>query len=88
MTSENPVNKPSGRNNIQDLFLNTVRKEKLMITVYLANGVPIKGKVVSFDYFTIVLENEGKQSMIYKHAVTTITPEKPIRLYNPEELEK
>ncbi|MCS6985539.1 MAG: RNA chaperone Hfq [Leptospiraceae bacterium] len=84
MTKENSQDKPVGRNTLQDFFLNTVRKEKLLITIYLSNGVPIKGRVISFDHFTIVLENEGKQSMIYKHAVTTITPEKPVRLHNPE----
>lgn len=61
-------------------MLNQIRKDKMSITIYLSNGVPIKGRVVSFDNFTIVLESDGKQSMVYKHAVTTITPEKPIRL--------
>lgn len=74
------------KNNIQDFILNQVRKEKMAITVYLSNGVPIKGRVISFDNFTIIVENEGKQSLIYKHAVTTVTPERPIRL-NPDEHE-
>lgn len=73
------------KNNIQDFILNHVRKEKMMITVYLSNGVPIKGKVISFDNFTIIIELDNRQSMIYKHAITTITPEKPIRLHNPDE---
>lgn len=72
------------KNNIQDFLLNQARKDKLMITVYLINGVPLKGKVLSFDNYTIIIENEGKQSMIYKHAITTIIPEKVIRL-NPVE---
>ncbi len=81
MTTNNNSAKPaSTRNNIQDFILNAVRKDKLNITVYLSNGVPIKGRVISFDNFTIIIENEGRQSMIYKHAVTTITPERPIRL--------
>ncbi len=71
------------KNSIQDFILNQVRKEKMLITVYLSNGVPIKGRAVSFDNFTIVLENEGKQSLIYKHAITTINPERPVRL-NPD----
>jgi len=75
------------KNNLQDHILNHIRKEKMGITIYLSNGVPIKGRVVSFDNFTIVLENEGKQSLIYKHAVTTITPEKPVRLHHPEPTE-
>ncbi|MBV6494259.1 MAG: RNA-binding protein Hfq [Turneriella sp.] len=54
------------------------------ITIYLSNGVPIKGRVVSFDNFTIVLEHDHKQTLVYKHAVTTISPEKPIRMHAPE----
>lgn len=68
------------KNNLQDFMLNQIRKDKMTIVIYLSNGVPIKGRVVSFDNFTIVLESEGKQSLVYKHAVTTITPEKPIKL--------
>lgn len=72
------------KNNIQDFILNQVRKEKLTITVYLSNGVPIKGRVTSFDNFTIIIENDGRQSMIYKHAITTVTPEKTIKFNVPE----
>lgn len=72
------------KNNLQDFILNQIRKEKMGITIYLSNGVPIKGRVVSFDNFTIVLEHDHKQTLVYKHAVTTISPERPIRLHNPE----
>ena len=75
------------KNNIQDFLLNQARKDKQLITIYLSNGVPLKGKVLSFDNYTIIIENEGKQSMIYKHAITTIIPEKPIRLHQAEETE-
>lgn len=75
------------KNNIQDFILNYARKEKMEITVYLSNGVPLKGKVISFDNFTIVLENDGRQSLVYKHAITTVTPEKPIRLHIEEKEE-
>jgi len=68
------------KNNIQDYILNQTRKEKQTITIYLSNGVPLKGKVISFDNYTIIIENENKQSMIYKHAITTIIPEKSIKL--------
>ena len=74
----------TGKNNIQDLILNTARKEKSELTIYLTNGVPLKGRVTSFDNFTIVLDQNGKQSLIYKHAISTIIPAKPISL-NPEE---
>lgn len=72
------------KNNLQDFILNQIRKEKMGITIYLSNGVPIKGRVVSFDNFTIVLEHDHKQTLVYKHAVTTISPERAIRLHNPE----
>ncbi|EKR74368.1 RNA chaperone Hfq [Leptospira noguchii] len=74
----------SAKNNIQDQLLNTARKDKLDLTIYLLNGVPLKGKVVSFDNFTIVLEQENKQSLVYKHAISTIIPAKIIKLYTEE----
>ena len=64
--------------NLQDIFLNTAKKEKIGITIYLMNGVPIKGKVLSFDNFTILIEVDKKQNLIYKHAISTILPSKPI----------
>ena len=66
--------------NLQDLFLNQARKEKIAITIFLMNGVQLKGRVKGFDSYIIILENEGKQQMIYKHALSTIIPEKPIVL--------
>jgi len=76
------------KNNIQDYFLNFARKEKINLTVYLSNGYPVKGRVISFDNFTLIIENNNTQSLVYKHAITTISPEKPIRLYDPEVAEK
>lgn len=73
------------KNNIQDFILNQARKDKIEITVYLTNGVPIKGKVLSFDNFTIVIDTKERMTMVYKHAITTVTPEQPIRLHIPEE---
>lgn len=70
--------------NLQDTFLNAARKDKVEITIYLMNGVPIKGKVVSFDSFTILVEVDKKQNLIYKHAVSTIMPSKPVQ-YKDEE---
>jgi host factor-I protein len=64
--------------NLQDSFLNVARKEKNILTIYLMNGVPIKGRVLSFDNFTILLEVDKKQNLVYKHAVSTIMPLKPI----------
>ncbi|MDF3819528.1 RNA chaperone Hfq [Leptospira sp. 96542] len=74
----------SAKNNIQDQLLNTARKEKIDLTIYLLNGVPLKGKVVSFDNFTIILENDSKQNLVYKHAISTIIPAKPIKLHSEE----
>ncbi len=64
--------------NLQDLFLNSARKEKLDLTVYLMNGVPVKGKVVSFDNYTLLLDVGKNQNLIFKHAISTIVPSKPI----------
>lgn len=65
--------------NLQDIFLNQVRKEHIQVTVYLINGFQLKGTVKGFDNFTVVLESENKQQqLIYKHAVSTITPLKPV----------
>ncbi|MDZ4725298.1 MAG: RNA chaperone Hfq [Leptospira sp.] len=74
----------SAKNNIQDQLLNTARKEKIDLTIYLLNGVPLKGKVVSFDNFTIILENDAKQNLVYKHAISTIIPAKPIKLHSED----
>jgi host factor-I protein len=63
---------------LQDIFLNTARKEKIDITIYLMNGVPIKGRVLSFDTFTILMDVDKKQNLIYKHAISTLAPIKPI----------
>ncbi|MCB1304246.1 MAG: RNA chaperone Hfq [Leptospiraceae bacterium] len=73
------------KNNIQDMVLNSARKEKMEITIYLMNGVPLKGRVVSFDNFTIVIENDGKQSLVYKHAISTIILARAIQIQAEEE---
>jgi host factor-I protein len=73
--------------NLQDSFLNVSRKEKIALTIYLVNGVPIKGRVLSFDNFTILIEVDKKQNLIYKHAVSTILPAKPIPYSNIDEWE-
>ncbi len=64
--------------NLQDVFLNQVRKEHTPITIYLVNGFQLKGMVKGFDNYTIVLDSDGKQQLVYKHAVSTIMPLKPI----------
>lgn len=66
--------------NLQDVFLNKARKENIGITVFLVNGYQIKGLVKGFDSYTLVLDSEDKQQLIYKHAISTIIPSKPINL--------
>ena len=63
-----------GAMNLQDFFLNQVRKDGIQTTVYLINGFQLKGFVKGFDNFTVILESDGKQMLIYKHAISTITP--------------
>lgn len=60
--------------NIQDNFLNQLRKENIPVTVYLTNGFQIRGIIKAFDNFTIIVDSEGKQQMIYKHAISTFMP--------------
>ncbi len=60
--------------NLQDGFLNQVRKEGIAVTIYLINGFQLRGFVKGFDNFTIILDTDGKQNMVYKHAVSTIIP--------------
>lgn len=64
--------------NLQDAFLNQVRKEGIAVTIFLVNGFQLRGAVKGFDNFTIILDSEGKQQMVYKHAVSTIIPARPI----------
>ncbi len=66
--------------NLQDLFLNKARRENIGITVFLVNGYQIKGHVKGFDSYTLVLDSEDKQQLIYKHAISTIIPNKQINL--------
>ncbi|MBU5254827.1 RNA chaperone Hfq [Tissierella praeacuta] len=67
---------------LQDVFLNKSRKDGIGITIFLVNGYQIKGQVKGFDNYTIILESEGKQQLIYKHAISTIIPVKQIDLDN------
>ena len=66
--------------NYQDIFLNQARRERAMLTVFLMNGFQMRGIITGFDPFVIVLQSEGKQQMIYKHAVSTIIPAMPLSL--------
>lgn len=66
--------------NLQDAFLNQVRKDRIPITIYLLNGFQIKGMVKGFDSFTVVVELDQRQQMIYKHSISTIAPSRPVNI--------
>ena len=64
--------------NLQDAFLNLARRERLTVTMFLMNGFQLHGVVKGFDGFTVVLDSEGRQQLIYKHAISTIVPPRPL----------
>lgn len=66
--------------NLQDTFLNQARTDKLPVTVFLMNGFQLKGIVRGFDSFVVIIDSDGKQQMIYKHAISTLVPPKPITI--------
>ncbi|KHE71955.1 RNA chaperone Hfq [Halobacillus sp. BBL2006] len=66
--------------NIQDNYLNQLRKERMQVTVFLLNGFQLRGVVKAFDNFTVLLETEGKQQLIFKHAISTFAPMKNVSL--------
>lgn len=68
--------------NLQDVFLNAARRDRKPVTIYLTNGFQFRGVVKGFDNFTIVLDSDGKQSLVYKHAVSTIIPAKSIQIFD------
>ncbi|WP_018133357.1 RNA chaperone Hfq [Effusibacillus pohliae] len=69
--------------NIQDTFLNQIRKENIPVIIYLVNGFQIRGVVKAFDNFTVIVEVDGKQQLVYKHAISTFTPMRNVN-YNLE----
>ena len=70
-------------NDLQDIFLTQVRRDRLGVTLFLMNGFQMRGHVTGFDAFTVVLTSDGKQQLIYKHAISTIVPERPVSLTEP-----
>jgi host factor-I protein len=71
--------------NLQDLFLNSVRKNKNPLTIFLINGVKLTGVVTSFDNFCVLLRRDGHSQLVYKHAISTIMPSQPVQLFEGEE---
>jgi len=71
--------------NLQDTFLNTLRKEHIPVSIFLVNGIKLQGKVDSFDQYIIMLKNTVSQ-MVYKHAISTIVPGKPVKMERDSKL--
>ena len=71
--------------NLQDAFLNHVRKVKISVTIFLINGVKLQGNISWFDNFCVLLRRDGQSQLVYKHAISTIMPAQPVVLYDGEE---
>ena len=69
--------------NVQDVFLNFIRKNKTPVTIFLVNGVKLQGIVTWFDNFSVLLRRDGHTQLVYKHAISTIMPSTPISLFEP-----
>ena len=73
------------KQNLQDTFLNSVRKSKTPLTIFLVNGVKLQGVVSWFDNFCVLLRRDGQSQLVYKHAISTIMPAHPVQLYEPSD---
>ncbi|NQV56499.1 MAG: RNA chaperone Hfq [Rhodospirillales bacterium] len=73
--------------NVQDVFLNHVRKNKNPVTVFLVNGVKLQGIITWFDNFSVLLRRDGHTQLVYKHAISTVMPSGPVQLFEPESTE-
>ena len=72
------------KQNLQDAFLNSVRKGKVPVTIFLVNGVKLQGIITWFDNFCVLLRRDGQSQLVYKHAISTVMPSQPIQLYEAE----
>jgi host factor-I protein len=71
--------------NLQDVFLNSVRKAKMPVTVFLVNGVKLQGIITWFDNFCVLLRRDSHSQLVYKHAISTVMPAQPVQLFEPNE---
>ena len=79
---------PEKVQNVQDVFLNHIRKQKTPVTVFLVNGVKLQGIVTWFDNFSVLLRRDGHTQLVYKHAISTVMPSVPIQLFEPDKEEQ
>ncbi|MFO0997227.1 MAG: RNA chaperone Hfq [Alphaproteobacteria bacterium] len=77
----------SSDKNLQDVFLNHVRKNKTPVTVFLVNGVKLQGVIGAFDNFCVLLRRDHHSQLVYKHAISTVMPGAPVQLFEPEKAE-
>ena len=70
--------------NLQDVFLNSVRKSKVPVTIFLLNGVKLQGIITWFDNFCVLLRRDSQSQLVYKHAISTVMPSAPVQLYEEE----
>jgi len=68
--------------NVQDVFLNHVRKNKMPVTIFLVNGVKLQGVISWFDNFSVLLRRDGHAQLVYKHAISTVMPASPVHLFD------
>ncbi|MEL7488643.1 MAG: RNA chaperone Hfq [Pseudomonadota bacterium] len=73
------------KQNLQDTFLNSVRKDKIPVTIFLVNGVKLQGVVSWFDNFCVLLKRDGQSQLVYKHAISTVMPAQPLNLWDGDE---
>ena len=71
--------------NLQDTFLNTVRKSKTPLTIFLVNGVKLQGVITWYDNFCVLLRRDGMSQLVYKHAISTIMPAQPVQLFDEDD---
>jgi host factor-I protein len=74
--------------NVQDVFLNHIRKQKVPVTIFLVNGVKLQGIVTWFDNFCVLLRRDAHSQLVYKHAISTVMPSTPIQLFEPADREE
>jgi host factor-I protein len=75
-------------NNLQDVFLNAVRKSKTPVTMFLVNGVKLQGVITWFDNFSVLLRRDGHSQLVYKHAISTVMPASPVQLFDADKIDE